>query len=82
MIGVLSVTIVTISFWWGMRRTVWNVRAPVIWRLGLIGLELFITLAFIVGKQETDPLVLRVGWSVLNLLVLLAFAYYFDHNGK
>jgi hypothetical protein len=82
MIGVLSVTIATVSLWWVMRQTVWNVWAPAIWRLSLIGLELFITLAFIVGKQETDPLVLRVGWSVLNLLVLLAFAYYFDHKGK
>ncbi len=80
MIVVLSATIITISFWWVLQQTVWNVRVPVGWRLSLIGLELFFAIAFVTGKQETDPLILRVGWSLLNFFVLGAFAYYFDHR--
>lgn len=80
MIAVMCVTFLTISFWWVLRQTVWNTWAPVKWRLGLIGLELLVTIAFAIGQYEPDPLTLRVGWSVLNLLVFSVFVYYLDRQ--
>jgi hypothetical protein len=80
MIAVASVTFVTISFWWGMRQTVWNSLAPVLWRVGLIGLESVVAVTFVIGQYEPDPLMLRIAWSTLNLLVFGAFAYWFDHR--
>jgi hypothetical protein len=80
MIGILFVTIMTVSFWWVLRQTAWNVWAPVGWRLSLIGLEFFFAIAYVTGAQETDPFIFRVGWSLLNLSVLAAFAYFFDRK--
>jgi hypothetical protein len=80
MIAVASVTFVTITFWWVMRQTVWNLQAAVLWRVGLICLESAVAVAFVIGQYEPDPLMLRVAWSILNLLVFGVFAYWFDHR--
>lgn len=79
MIVMICTTIAVLYFWRGTQGDALIIRS-LRWRLSLAVLELLITFDLIFVEQSPEPLALRIGWSLLNLLIFGTFAYYFDHQ--